>query len=90
MKKFSKFCLTAASLAALAGGVLYYFNNSKKDEDAIDDLDDEFDDFDDGYDDIFDNLPVDKREYVSLTYPKKADAEAETNRKEEKLEVDKD
>lgn len=55
MRKFFKFLVGTASLAALAGGV-YYFVKKYFTEDCFDDFDDDdFDDFDDFDDDEFDD-----------------------------------
>lgn len=55
MRKFIKFLVGTASLAALAGGA-YYFVKKYFTEDCFDDFDDDdFDDFDDFDDDDFDN-----------------------------------
>ena len=46
MKKFGKFLLGAASLAAVIGGVYSLYKKSLDKETAFDDFDDEDDDFD--------------------------------------------
>lgn len=62
MRKFFKFLVGTASLAALAGGV-YYFVKKYFTEDCFDDFDDDdFDDFDDFDDDDFDDSDDDEVE----------------------------
>lgn len=77
MRKFFKCCFTMASFAAIIGGIAYYFKkgvNPQDNDDFVDDFDDydefddldDLDDYDDGYDDEYDNMHIDKREYVTL------------------------
>lgn len=61
MKKFGKFLLGAASLAAVIGGVYSLYKKSLDKETAFDDFDDEDDDFDS---DIA--ADSENREYVSI------------------------
>ncbi|BCN32503.1 hypothetical protein [Anaeromicropila herbilytica] len=69
MKKFGKFIFGALSVAALAGGAIYYLKNfvKKDSSDDFDDFDDDFEDFDS--DDEEEDKETDKsdtREYVTL------------------------
>ena len=50
MKKFGKFVAGTLSLAAIAGGVFYFFKNV-----VNKDTTDDFDDFDDDFDDYFED-----------------------------------
>jgi hypothetical protein len=73
MKKFGKFLFGTISLAALAGGVFYFFKNvvNKKSSDDFEDFEDDLDDFDDlddiDTDDSEDSeSSTDAREYVTI------------------------
>lgn len=69
MKKFGKFLFTTVSLAALAGGAVYFVKNvlNKESNDDFDDFDDDFDDFDlDDEEDEIDEDINSNREYVTI------------------------
>lgn len=68
MKKFGKVLFVAASLAAIAGGALYYIKKVvKKDtDDDFDDFEDEFDDFELDDEEPTDSSAAENREYVTI------------------------
>lgn len=70
MKKFSKFIFGTISVAALAGGVIYFFKNvlNKDSSDDFEDFEDDFEDFDmdDEEEDTMNSVEDDSRGYVKI------------------------
>lgn len=80
MKKFCKFLFGTATLAAIAGGIYYFYKNYIK-KDSNDDLDDFEDDFDDMEEDAAPSDSTDNREYVSINIAAEStETEAETEK----------
>ncbi|NLJ97611.1 MAG: hypothetical protein GX321_10725 [Clostridiales bacterium] len=80
MKKFGKFILGTLSIATLAAGAYYIYNNFIK-KDFTDDFDDFDEDYDDDFDDIYTKQDLEEsnesREYVSIPIdPTSSDDEA--------------